>query len=112
MDMKLGDISLTDIVTILELYEEHCGPGLVPITETDGYAREVLESLKKGYGGNYRYGSRWNEDSNLQITIDIKDEISVQFYHNIHDPILERFKKEAESKGKVFDTAVKDYLNP
>ena len=110
--MKPKEVKLSDIEKIFELYEEFCGPGLVPINETNHYAKDVLQNLKRGFGGDYRFGSKWSEISKLQFSINQKDEMSVHFYHNLHEPLLlKRFQKEADTKGKKFDQLANQYLS-
>ena len=110
--MKPEEVKLSDIEKIFELYDEYCGPGLVPINETDHYAKDVLQNLKRCFGGDYRFGSRWSENSKLQFSINQKDEMSVHFSHNLHEPLLlKRFQKEAETNGKKFDELANQYLS-
>ena len=110
--MKLEELKLSDIEKIFELYEKYCVPGLVPINETEHYAKDVLNDLKNGLGRDYRFGSKWDENSKLKFSINHKKEISISFYPNIHDSfLLKRFQKEVEANGKKFNQLVNQYLS-
>jgi hypothetical protein len=111
--MKPEEIELSDVKYIFELYEKYCGIGMVPINETDHYAKGVLQNLQKGFGGDYRFGSKWESiDSKMQFSIKNKNDIAVHFYHNLHDEFTKkRFQKDAEKGGKEFETLANNYLS-
>lgn len=90
-NMKPEEIHLSDIEHIFELYKTYCGIGIVPINETDHYAKDVLKNLKQGYGREYRFGSKWESfNSKIQFSINQKGDITVHFNHNIHDPSIKK----------------------
>jgi len=111
--MKAEEIRLEEIIHIFELYERRCGPGLVPINETGGYAREVLDDLHKSIERDYRYGSKWESfNSKLQFTTDREGYIKVNFYANTPDDFLKKkFADETESEREKFDEEASSYLN-